>query len=621
MSSSSLNTFGRTSQQGEFDTLDVTGDETVGGNLDVAGTVTASQFSGGGLTPTFLLPNGSAADPALAFSSSTSSGIYWDTAGTSGQAWSSNGTKRLKLTDTKFEVDVPVDAGTNSLTSGSVSVTGTLRGSVGDQTAPTFSWNGHTTGGMFWNPSISGPGISSQSTEIANFGTSGATFSEVVKIINGSTAIPGLGFSSDPGLGFRRVGLGDMAITYNNNDSFDFSDTLGFNTYGRGITAGTGAISGAGITGSSLSLGTGPATVGALSSTSLTSSGNVSCGTNSLTCGAITSSGTFSNGSNAMTCGALTSTSVFTSGKVTNSVGSQAAPSYTFNGATTSGMYFDAGTTQARLTISGTDRLTVSPTSVVCGALAPTSISVGSGTISTSGACTVGALTSTSVTSSGTMSGTTVSASTAFRSADGSAGTPSLSFTNSTNSGLFYGSSGVHVSTAGVERALFDVNGLTMASTGGIVLNGEGASGYLVLDAGKSIESIVAATSYTPTIGDGTHNFTGGTNTGGYYRLGPLVIVFGSVSWTGKGSAVAGSALAISLPVACSASFYGMCNISYNLGVGFVGNYLSGFPVISTSAMNFVGITSTTSTATPTAVLISNCDTSGSVNFTAVYTT
>ena len=118
-----LSTFGNTDQV--LQSLEVLGDGHINGNLDVDGTVTASQFAGGTITPSFSLPDGSASDPSLAFQSSTNSGLFWDTSGTvSGQAWSSNGTKRLKLDPDQFQVTGPmltdsIDCGTNSLSCGS----------------------------------------------------------------------------------------------------------------------------------------------------------------------------------------------------------------------------------------------------------------------------------------------------------------------------------------------------------------------------------------------------------------------------------------------------------------------------------------------------------------------
>lgn len=96
---SSLNCFGATDDT--LQNLEVEGDGHIWGNLDVDGTVTATQFAGGTITPSFTLPDGSASSPALSFQSSTNSGLFWDTTGSEpGQAWSVSGTKRMKL-DTK----------------------------------------------------------------------------------------------------------------------------------------------------------------------------------------------------------------------------------------------------------------------------------------------------------------------------------------------------------------------------------------------------------------------------------------------------------------------------------------------------------------------------------------
>ena len=64
MSSSSscpLSTFGATDQV--VQSLEVLGDGHIYGNLDVDGTVTATQFAGGTITPSFSLPDGSASSP------------------------------------------------------------------------------------------------------------------------------------------------------------------------------------------------------------------------------------------------------------------------------------------------------------------------------------------------------------------------------------------------------------------------------------------------------------------------------------------------------------------------------------------------------------------------------
>jgi hypothetical protein len=215
--------------------------------VDVKGILTADNFIPSGLS---LLPDGSATAPSLAFTSSTSSGTYWDTAGTAGQAWSSNGTKKMKVTPTSLTVDTDVTCGTNSMTTGalncsSIASGSTVRGTIGTDSAPTFSWSGHTTSGMYWDTLSLGPAISRQGVERLSFGSTSALFNTTVQVPDGSSAFPAIAFSSDPTLGLRHsIPTGTFAICNNNSDIFEFGDSTGFNTFGRDINTGTGSITG-----------------------------------------------------------------------------------------------------------------------------------------------------------------------------------------------------------------------------------------------------------------------------------------------------------------------------------------------------------------------------------------
>src|SRR5690242_4464290 len=82
----------------------VRNDLTVNNDLTVGDTVTAKTYAGGSFTPTFKLPNGSAS-PALAFNTSTNSGLYWDTTATAGPSMSVGGTRTMKW-DTSGNTDV-----------------------------------------------------------------------------------------------------------------------------------------------------------------------------------------------------------------------------------------------------------------------------------------------------------------------------------------------------------------------------------------------------------------------------------------------------------------------------------------------------------------------------------
>ena len=67
----------------------------VGDNLTVKGTVTADQFAGGPLTPSFILQDGSVTDPALAFASDLKTGFYKDSP--TGMAIAVNGQDMLHV--------------------------------------------------------------------------------------------------------------------------------------------------------------------------------------------------------------------------------------------------------------------------------------------------------------------------------------------------------------------------------------------------------------------------------------------------------------------------------------------------------------------------------------------
>lgn len=430
---STLSTFGANNSSGNFDSLNVTGDGFISGDLDVGGTVTASQFSGGSLTPTFLLPNGSASDPALAFNSSTNSGLFWESSGTAGQAWSANGTKRMKLTPTSLTVDTDVTCGTNSLTSGSVTSSSTVRGAIGSASAPSFAWGGHVTSGMFWDTGISGPALSTQGVESVSFGTSSATFSTTVGVPDGSSILPSLHFASDPTLGFRRVAPGDMALCHNNDDIFDFSDTKGFDTKGRDITAGSGSISGGSFTVGTISTGSVRTADGSIAAPAYSFTPSPTTGLYSdpigeedigFTVGGVRV-GYFDPYTNFYVDGGISSASGVSAPVVSStSGGSVAFPSLRVQ-TTTSGFSFDGGNHALVCSANGseywraendsnsfkvakplisTSTITTGTNAMTCGSLSSSSIAA-TGTITCgTNAMTCGSMSCTSLTSTGTMS-------------------------------------------------------------------------------------------------------------------------------------------------------------------------------------------------------------------------
>src|SRR5271170_2135590 len=243
----------------------------------------------------------------------TDSGMFWDPSGTPGQAWSAGGTKKMKLDTTALTLSENLVCGTNSITSGDITSSTTVKSAIGTVSAPSFAWGGHVTSGLYWDSTALGPAISRQGTQELTFGSSSATFSEAISVPDGSSLIPSVGWSSDPTLGFRRGGTGSLSLCYGNNDIMTYDYKNGLNSLGLDIETNGGDMGCSTLVAGHINSGpinatTQPMTCGAISCTSVTSSGTMSCGTNSMTCGslssgAITSSDTFSNGTNSMTTG------------------------------------------------------------------------------------------------------------------------------------------------------------------------------------------------------------------------------------------------------------------------------------------------------------------------------
>lgn len=126
-----------------------------------------------------------------------------------------------------------------------------------------------------------------------------------------------------------------------------------------------------------------------------------------------------------------------------------------------------------------------------------------------------------------------------------------------------------------------------------------------------------AFSSYTPTIGDGTNNFTGVSAQGFYTTVGPLTFFEAYISWTGKGSASGN--LRISLPSTINAAIarwpftLGMAN-----GIGITTQRslsASGDP-----GVNYAWILKNT-TGTGAVLQISECATAGEVQVSGWYAT
>ena len=323
---SSLSVFG--SQDGSFTNLDVVddakigGDLDVGGDVDVQGTVTASAFSGGTWTPTLTrLPDGSASSPPLSFTSGTNSGYYWDTTGTPGQAWTAGGTKRMKLDTTQLTLSTNLvsseDIECNQLEAGAFVAaplmipTTAVRASVGSESNPSYTFGGQTTSGMYFSTS-SGVSVTRSGSLKLSVDTNTVTVGPPLLIDEGTSLNPGLAFTTAPGLGFRMSDSDEISMCFGNNDTFQFSDSKGFDTNGRQISCEDLFCADIGCN----DIDSGP----------ITAEGDIDCGTHAMSCGSLA-------------CGSLTSSGdVTASGRVKAALGTVDFPGIAFTDAPSVGL-------------------------------------------------------------------------------------------------------------------------------------------------------------------------------------------------------------------------------------------------------------------------------------------
>jgi hypothetical protein len=125
-----------------------------------------------------------------------------------------------------------------------------------------------------------------------------------------------------------------------------------------------------------------------------------------------------------------------------------------------------------------------------------------------------------------------------------------------------------------------------------------------------------ATNSFTPTIGDGTHNFSTSVASGYYAVVGNLVYFEDWLVWTGRGSAVTSDNLRISLPpgfpVASSRAAF---TLAYFNGVSFNHQLVA----YSTPGLTYFLLDDLTSGGAAAGIPVSNCGTSGEVQITGFY--
>lgn len=213
-------------QNANFQNIYVSNDATVQNDLTVSGTVTATDFNGPLTATKVLFNDGSAGTPTVTFLNDQKTGIYRDTSGSNGIAFTTNGTKRLKLDTSVCTLSLPLDLGTNAVTAGSITTLGSAS-IEGNTTTTTLS-----AGTVYGNLMLAG---------------------------DGSSTAPSISFTSTPNAGFYLNGS-SVALAVNGNADYTFNDG-GLNCGSNQITCGplfasTGSYTTDLYVGSSLTCGT-----------------------------------------------------------------------------------------------------------------------------------------------------------------------------------------------------------------------------------------------------------------------------------------------------------------------------------------------------------------------------
>jgi hypothetical protein len=125
----------------------------------------------------------------------------------------------------------------------------------------------------------------------------------------------------------------------------------------------------------------------------------------------------------------------------------------------------------------------------------------------------------------------------------------------------------------------------------------------------SGVPSLSTTQTYSPTIGDGTNNFTTSAASGWYYRVGARTFVNINITWTGKGSASSGATVRISLPITSNVAPGANC-----FSIGFINGVTSttGAPLaFCNGGDNYIQLINFVSGSSGSSVLVSGVGTSG----------
>ena len=254
------------------------------------------------LTNKLTLPDGTQADPSLTFTNDQDTGLFRSASDTI--SFTTNGNRRLDINTSKILSSLQ------------------FQGPFGSASNPTYSFSVFPNDGMYRSPT--GISLSLSSADLIQFLNFGTFMTTPLYQLVGSAASPGYSFTSDQDTGMYSFSSDTIGFSCGGNIKLTVGATTsslstplvmgthplscGSITASGTISNGTNSLTTGNITSGSINCGTNSVTCGSINSAS------INMGTNSLICGAITSSGTFSNGTNSLTTGAITSSGNFTNG-------------------------------------------------------------------------------------------------------------------------------------------------------------------------------------------------------------------------------------------------------------------------------------------------------------------
>lgn len=158
------------------------------------------------------------------------------------------------------------------------------------------------------------------------------------------------------------------------------------------------------------------------------------------------------------------------------------------------------------------------------------------------------------------------------------------------------------------------INTIPYASSANVMGSITAANNGVLQTSATGVPSLSTTQTYTPTIGDGTNNFTGVTASGWYYRIGARTFVNINISWTGKGSA--SGTVRISLPgTSASAPGSNCFSIGYISGVTSASTPLA----FCNGTDNYIQLINFVSGGAGTSIVASNFATSGQLQFAGWY--